>query len=714
MKKIFYSLIVFLSLFIFTNKAEAAVEYCLYEATNGDGDMIILRQDVYNTWDSLWQENYKAFAYPYGKDITIGDYTFYIDNRAVKDFQMESDQSDELTGFAAYNKKGTMGDSWTEQENCMKFMTVDSDEGSFPKAFLCEDLTDCRKGAEVFQLVDAYEEKSPNYVSLKELNCVYESKDANKETFTFKINGSKNEYVIMDDFKELYTNTFDYDNVHKGAINVESKDTDIYGGTVIQNNNLNIYYDSYSIRSFWNPEMGYYACPDGIGVAIELTSEANFGFLQNPNYNDTYVVSIGYLLDGERIPSDYSYQVMGNKKIFGIFKVADKHVNFNYTEYDLVESVSYVTYDTDYADINSCIYTYEDLVCDPSKNNCEVSTRLDLTQRSYNKQVERDVYATLNQSFANGKYIINEEVLKNLDLSSCEKAKEIYTDCFTTSSSGCYVSLTGTDIYDERGFKLNSTFEKLVPNDWSNTQSYIDAQAGVIGAGYRYKKLLCALNDRLQVNTPRSILNSAPLLDIYTKNGEKEEITKYNINNLNCNDWGFRTGYSCNSETCLNQLSYSIDIAAHEIKDYCTDVYNLFLDLPKDEGYFHRKEECISYSVFYDYMVRNGIITDLSSGCDFVTDELGEKLTFVLDLLKIAGPILALGLGTLDFIKAIASGDSDKEMKTAFKRFYTRILAAILLFIIPIILAFLMDTFIGNKDGYDPNNPFCKIVDWED
>ena len=91
-----------------------------------------------------------------------------------------------------------------------------------------------------------------------------------------------------------------------------------------------------------------------------------------------------------------------------------------------------------------------------------------------------------------------------------------------------------------------------------------------------------------------------------------------------------------------------------------------------------------------------------------------DKLDWILDILKIAGPILAVGLGTLDFIKVVASGDADKEMKSAFKKFSIRIVSAILLFIVPVILAFLMDTFLGNQNGYDADNPFCDVVEFNE
>ena len=128
--------------------------------------------------------------------------------------------------------------------------------------------------------------------------------------------------------------------------------------------------------------------------------------------------------------------------------------------------------------------------------------------------------------------------------------------------------------------------------------------------------------------------------------------------------------------------------------------------------YKGRMDECIQFQSFYSSLVTNGIIRDLSNGCEMLSNDFVDKLVWILDIIKIAGPILAVGLGTLDFVKVVASGDADKEMKSAFKRFGTRIVAAVLLFLVPVILAFLMDTFLGNQAVYDSDNPFCDIVEF--
>lgn len=163
----------------------------------------------------------------------------------------------------------------------------------------------------------------------------------------------------------------------------------------------------------------------------------------------------------------------------------------------------------------------------------------------------------------------------------------------------------------------------------------------------------------------------------------------------------------CSPELCKDAPEEYLKKGMLEITDYCNKIFTI------TEDNAVRQRDCLAYKKFYDKLVKDGILSDYASGCSFVSVDLQEKLIWILNILKVAGPILALGLGTLDFIKAVASGDADKEMKTAFKRFSTRIAAAALLFVIPLILAFLMETFLGNQDGYNEDNPFCNIVEWK-
>lgn len=160
----------------------------------------------------------------------------------------------------------------------------------------------------------------------------------------------------------------------------------------------------------------------------------------------------------------------------------------------------------------------------------------------------------------------------------------------------------------------------------------------------------------------------------------------------------------CDSSSCLNDPTTYLDQAINNGLNYCNSDYLT----DKTAG------DCIRYRDFVSNLVNNNIISiaEYTGDCGVVSSDLQKKLVWILDIIKIAGPIIALGLGTLDFIKAVASPDADKEMKTAWKHFVIRIVAAILLFIIPIILAFMMDIFLGNKDGYNSDNPYCGLIDW--
>ena len=175
----------------------------------------------------------------------------------------------------------------------------------------------------------------------------------------------------------------------------------------------------------------------------------------------------------------------------------------------------------------------------------------------------------------------------------------------------------------------------------------------------------------------------------------------YDISAVDCS-----SNIKCDENSC----DYILEQKLKNTANYCNEIYSQSYNYNDGSNYTSRLDECVQFKDFYSSLVTNGIIKDLQDGCEILSDDLVDKLVWVLDIIKIAGPILAVGLGTLDFVKVVASGDTDKEMKSAFKRFGTRIIAAVLLFLIPVILAFLMDTFLGNQSGYDSDNPFCDIV----
>ena len=97
--------------------------------------------------------------------------------------------------------------------------------------------------------------------------------------------------------------------------------------------------------------------------------------------------------------------------------------------------------------------------------------------------------------------------------------------------------------------------------------------------------------------------------------------------------------------------------------------------------------------------IGQGGTEDVSSDCDSILGKIDDKksvaymLQKVLNFMKFLGPLLVIALSVMDGIKAVTSGDKDalsKMLKTIMKR----VIYAILLFVFPTILDFVL-TFVS-------------------
>lgn len=96
----------------------------------------------------------------------------------------------------------------------------------------------------------------------------------------------------------------------------------------------------------------------------------------------------------------------------------------------------------------------------------------------------------------------------------------------------------------------------------------------------------------------------------------------------------------------------------------------------------------------------------VTENCNSIGDRLIAWIFKIINMVRYMVPVLLIILGILDFIKAIAS-DSEDEMKKAGSKFAKRLVAAALVFIVPLILQFILGIF--SIPGLDPNNPFCVL-----
>ena len=271
--------------------------------------------------------------------------------------------------------------------------------------------------------------------------------------------------------------------------------------------------------------------------------------------------------------------------------------------------------------------------------------------------------------------------------------KEEIEHFFSYSKQGDYLSLVeNTNVYINPTFGSDGGNGTVKSYNISNTKGNFGSSGSEgtyeILKGQAYSDLVCRL---------------APLLK---QNGNySDSLASSLINFSHCE------GTYVGNKT---ELNYYTTVALKNMATYCNGLYDNYDIYKKDGRIDNRMKECIDFDTFYDNLVKANVINDLSSGCGFMSTELQAKVVWLLNIIKIAGPILAIALGALDFVKVIASGEADKEMKTAGKRLLRRFIAAILLFIIPIILAWLMDTVLGDENGYETGNPFCGTIDWSE
>lgn len=107
-------------------------------------------------------------------------------------------------------------------------------------------------------------------------------------------------------------------------------------------------------------------------------------------------------------------------------------------------------------------------------------------------------------------------------------------------------------------------------------------------------------------------------------------------------------------------------------------------------------DKCVKECLQVEKEIDNTLNTNINGECGFS----GRLLAWISNILRWAKyilPVLVMVLGILDFMKAMGA-DKEDEMKKAQGRFVKRLIAAALVFLIPLILEFVLDKM---GFGYD-------------
>ena len=95
-----------------------------------------------------------------------------------------------------------------------------------------------------------------------------------------------------------------------------------------------------------------------------------------------------------------------------------------------------------------------------------------------------------------------------------------------------------------------------------------------------------------------------------------------------------------------------------------------------------------------------------SIGCAILSKPILEKLNWAFNIIKYVGSSLAILLGAFDFFKAVLS-DEDKATNKAAQKFLKRLIAAALIFLLPLIIQFVLNNI--EIEGFNANAPTCGV-----
>lgn len=89
---------------------------------------------------------------------------------------------------------------------------------------------------------------------------------------------------------------------------------------------------------------------------------------------------------------------------------------------------------------------------------------------------------------------------------------------------------------------------------------------------------------------------------------------------------------------------------------------------------------------------------------DLIGDKTRDLINSIMKWIRIAVPLLLIGLGIMDFSKGVFSS-KEEDMKKSRERFIKRIIAALMVFLVPIFVNLVLD--LANKAWSDINTDTC-------
>lgn len=186
-------------------------------------------------------------------------------------------------------------------------------------------------------------------------------------------------------------------------------------------------------------------------------------------------------------------------------------------------------------------------------------------------------------------------------------------------------------------------------------------------------------------------------IDTYISNANKAEAVLNKCLNANPNN--------CSQEQ--KQYDYSIEVIESASSKMSDDKNFDFMEYDKDGNFVNKQcyQKALDFLAKNDPNGGNSGGNGGSGGCDGVLSQ--DLLNYIGNIFKMAKYIISallIILTILDFITAISS-QKDEKIKKAMNKFMKRLIAVVLIFLLPIILEFLIKLFLPNI-----TDPFCGLI----
>lgn len=135
--------------------------------------------------------------------------------------------------------------------------------------------------------------------------------------------------------------------------------------------------------------------------------------------------------------------------------------------------------------------------------------------------------------------------------------------------------------------------------------------------------------------------------------------------------------------------------------------YSNYIDKDKGEDLKRRLNLALSYCRTEGYEVGDSGEFQpggVQSGCEVIPESIRKWINNILNIIKYVALALVIALGALDFMKAAGSGEAD-AMKKAGQSFIKRLVAVVVLFLVPVIVELILNLI--NLYGVNPDNINC-------